>query len=118
MRAADHSKGFSQDNVWLQPPFEALQQRISFGDQWPYPPIQPGKIPNLKAFPLRFLPPSSIHGQAMGSSATPSVNPIAAELEAARPQRTRNDLMRRVRQRRQIQFMIAASYMVDGLVLL
>ena len=54
----------------------------------------------------------------MGSSATPSVNPIAAELEAARPQRTRNDLMRRVRQRRQIQFMIAASYMVDGLVLL
>ena len=54
----------------------------------------------------------------MGSSATPSVNPIAAELEAARPQRTPKELMRRVRQRRQIQIMIAASYMVDGLVLL
>src|SRR6202035_3735405 len=57
-------------------------------------------------------------GQAMGSSATPSVNPIAAELEAARPQRTPKELMRRVRQRRQIQIMIAASYMGDGLVLL
>src|ERR1700759_5145650 len=54
----------------------------------------------------------------MGSSATPSLNPIAAELEAARPQRTPRELMRRVRQRRQIQIMIAASYMVDGLVLL
>jgi len=54
----------------------------------------------------------------MGSSATPSLNPIAAELEAARPRRTPNDLMRRVRQRRQIQIMIAASYMVDGLILL
>jgi diguanylate cyclase (GGDEF)-like protein len=54
----------------------------------------------------------------MGSSATPSVNPSAAELEAARPQRTPKELMRRVRQRRQIQIMIAASYMVDGLVLL
>jgi diguanylate cyclase (GGDEF)-like protein len=54
----------------------------------------------------------------MGSSATPSVNPIAAELAAARPQRTPKELMRRVRQRRQIQIMIAASYMVDALVLL
>src|ERR1700759_840455 len=54
----------------------------------------------------------------MGSSATPSLNPIAAELEAARPQRTPKELMRRVRQRRQIQIMIAASYMVDGLILL
>jgi diguanylate cyclase len=54
----------------------------------------------------------------MGSSATPSVNPIAAELEATRPQRTHQELTRRVRQRRQIQIMIAASYLVDGVVLL
>src|ERR1700748_1140422 len=113
MRAADHSKGFSQDNVWLEPPFEALQQRISFGDQWSSPPIQLGKIPNLKAFPLRFLPPSSIHGQAMGSSATPSLTPIAAELETARPRRTPNDLMRRVRQRRQLPIKIDARYSVE-----
>ena len=54
----------------------------------------------------------------MGSTATPSVNPIAVEAEAARPQRSAKELMRRVRQRRQIQIMIAASYLVDGLVLL
>ena len=54
----------------------------------------------------------------MGSSATPSVNPIAAEIESARPQRTAQQLLRRVKQRRQIQIMIAASYMLDGLVLL
>jgi diguanylate cyclase (GGDEF)-like protein len=53
----------------------------------------------------------------MGSTATPSVT-IAAELEGARPRRTAKDLARRVKQRRQIQLMIAASYVVDGLVLL
>jgi diguanylate cyclase (GGDEF)-like protein len=53
----------------------------------------------------------------MGNSATPSINPVAAEIEAARPQRTAKELMRRVRQRRQIQIMIAASYLVDGLIL-
>jgi diguanylate cyclase (GGDEF)-like protein len=54
----------------------------------------------------------------MDSTATPSLTPIAAELERARPQRTAKELARRARQRRQIQIMIAASYLVDGLVLL
>jgi diguanylate cyclase (GGDEF)-like protein len=54
----------------------------------------------------------------MGSSATPSVTPIAAELEGARPRRTAKELARRARQRRQIQLMIGASYMLDALILL
>jgi diguanylate cyclase (GGDEF)-like protein len=54
----------------------------------------------------------------MGSTATPSVTPIAAELEGMRPRRTANELARRAKQRRQIQMMIAASYMLDALVLL
>jgi diguanylate cyclase (GGDEF)-like protein len=54
----------------------------------------------------------------MGSTATPSVTPIAAELEGMRPRRTANELARRAKQRRQIQVMIAASYMLDALVLL
>jgi diguanylate cyclase len=54
----------------------------------------------------------------MGTTATPSVIPIAADLERARPQRTARDLARRAKQRRDIQFMVAASYMVDALILL
>jgi len=54
----------------------------------------------------------------MDTTATPSVSPIAAEFEGAHPRRTAKDLARRARQRRQIQFMIAASYMLDALVLL
>jgi diguanylate cyclase (GGDEF)-like protein len=54
----------------------------------------------------------------MGSTATPSVTPITAELEGMRPRRTAKDLARRAKQRRQIQFMIAASYMLDALILL
>jgi diguanylate cyclase (GGDEF)-like protein len=54
----------------------------------------------------------------MDTTATPSVTPIAAELDGVRPRRTAKDLARRARQRRQIQFMIAASYMLDALVLL
>ena len=54
----------------------------------------------------------------MGTTATPSVTPILAELERARPQRTARELARRAKQRRQIQFMIAASYMLDALILL
>jgi diguanylate cyclase (GGDEF)-like protein len=54
----------------------------------------------------------------MDTTATPSVTPIAAALEGARPRRTAKDLARRARQRRQIQLMIAASYMLDALVLL
>src|ERR1700756_772562 len=54
----------------------------------------------------------------MGSTATPFLNPIAAELEDVGPKLTAKALSRRARQRRQIQGMIAASYLVDGLILL
>jgi len=54
----------------------------------------------------------------MGSTATPFLNPIAAELEGVGPRPTAKVLSRRAAQRRQIQVMIAASYLVDGLVLL
>ena len=54
----------------------------------------------------------------MGSTATPFLNPIAAELEGVGTRPTAKVLSRRARQRRQIQGMIAASYLVDGLVLL
>jgi len=54
----------------------------------------------------------------MGSTATPFLSPIAAELEVVGPRPTAKVLSRRVRQRRQIQGMIAASYLVDGLILL
>jgi diguanylate cyclase len=54
----------------------------------------------------------------MGTAASPFLNPIAAELESAGPKRTAKALSRRARQRRQIQGMIAASYVVDALVLL
>ncbi len=55
----------------------------------------------------------------MGTAA-PFLNPIAAELEGPGPKPTAAamDLSRRVKQRRQIQAMIAASYLVDGLILL
>ncbi|HTC96656.1 MAG TPA: GGDEF domain-containing protein [Bradyrhizobium sp.] len=54
----------------------------------------------------------------MGSAASPFLNPIAAELEGVGPKPTAKVLSRRVRQRRQIQAMIAASYMLDALILL
>jgi diguanylate cyclase (GGDEF)-like protein len=54
----------------------------------------------------------------MGSTATPSVTSIAAELEGARPRRTAKELARRAKQRRQIQIAVAASYMLDALILL
>src|ERR1700749_4992617 len=54
----------------------------------------------------------------MGSTATPYADPIAADLEDARPQLTPRVLARRARQRPQIQLMIAASYLLDGLILL
>jgi diguanylate cyclase (GGDEF)-like protein len=54
----------------------------------------------------------------MGTVASPFLNPIAAELEGAAPRRTSKALSRRAKQRRQIQGMIAASYLVDALVLL
>jgi diguanylate cyclase len=54
----------------------------------------------------------------MGTAASPFLNPIAAELESGSRKRTAKALARRARQRRQIQGMIAASYVVDALVLL
>ncbi len=54
----------------------------------------------------------------MGTVASPFLNPIAAELESVRPKRTAKALSLRARQRRQIQGMIAASYLIDALVLL
>ena len=54
----------------------------------------------------------------MGTAASPFLNTIAAELEGVGPKRTAKALSRRARQRRQIQGMIAASYVIDALVLL
>jgi diguanylate cyclase (GGDEF)-like protein len=54
----------------------------------------------------------------MGTAAFPFLNPIAAELESVGPTLTAKALSRRAKQRRQIQAMIAASYVLDALVLL
>jgi diguanylate cyclase (GGDEF)-like protein len=54
----------------------------------------------------------------MGTAASPFLHPIAAELEVVGAKPTAKVLSRRARQRRQIQAMIAASYIVDTLVLL
>jgi diguanylate cyclase (GGDEF)-like protein len=54
----------------------------------------------------------------MGTAASSFLNPIAAELEDARPHLTAEALSRRAGQRRQVQAMIAASYLVDAAVLL
>jgi diguanylate cyclase (GGDEF)-like protein len=53
----------------------------------------------------------------MGTTASPFLNPIAAELEGAGPAPTAKVLARRARQRRQIQGMIAISYLIDGGIL-
>ncbi len=54
----------------------------------------------------------------MGTAASSFLNPIAAELEGVGPKPTAKSLARRARQRRQIQVMIGASYVVDALLLL
>jgi diguanylate cyclase len=54
----------------------------------------------------------------MGTTASPFVNPIAAEPESASSRLPAPALSRRARQRRQIQAMIAASYLIDALILL
>jgi diguanylate cyclase len=53
----------------------------------------------------------------MGTTASPFLHPIATELQGAGPRPSAATLARRARQRRQIQVMIAASYLVDALVL-
>jgi diguanylate cyclase (GGDEF)-like protein len=55
----------------------------------------------------------------MGTAASPFLNPIADELEGVGPTKpTADALLRRARQRRQVQGMIGISYVVDALVLL
>ena len=54
----------------------------------------------------------------MGTTASPFLNPIAAEPESASARLPARALSRRARQRRQIQAMIAASYLIDALILL
>src|ERR1700686_718544 len=76
------------------------------------------KIPNLKAFLLRFRRVSSTNGETMGTAASPFLNPIAAELEGVGPKRTAEALSRPARQRRQIQGMSAVGYVIDAGVLL
>ena len=53
----------------------------------------------------------------MGITASPFLNPIAAEPESLGPRPAAEALSRRARQRRQIQGMIAASYLLDALIL-
>ncbi len=54
----------------------------------------------------------------MGTAASSFLNPIAAELDGVGPKPTAKALARRARQRRQMQVMVGASYVVDALVLL
>jgi diguanylate cyclase len=53
----------------------------------------------------------------MATAASPFLNPIAAELEGVGTRLTAKALLRRAKQRREIQAMIAASYVIDALVL-
>jgi len=54
----------------------------------------------------------------MGTVASPFLNPTAAALEGVAPRPTAEARSRRAKQRRQIQGMIATSYVIDALVLL
>jgi diguanylate cyclase len=60
----------------------------------------------------------STNGEIMGTAASLFLNPIAAELDGAGAKPTAKVLLRRAQQRRQIQGMIGASYVVDAAVLL
>ncbi len=54
----------------------------------------------------------------MGTAASPFLNPIAAELEGVGSKPTAKTLSRRAKQRRDIQGMIGASYVIDAFILL
>src|SRR5580692_3534998 len=55
----------------------------------------------------------------MGTAASPFLNPITDELEGVGPTKpTADALLRRARQRRQVQGMIGVSYVIDAVVLL
>lgn len=75
------------------------------------------KIPNLKAFPGRFLPDFT-NGETMAGAASSFLGPIAGALDGDRPKLTAERLALRARQRRQIQAMIAGCYLLDAVVLL
>src|ERR1700722_12438905 len=79
---------------------------------------RPQKIPNLKALPLRFPGLSFTDGEIMGTAASPLLNPIVDALKAGGPKPAAETLLRRARQRRQIQDMIGVSYVIDAAILL
>jgi diguanylate cyclase len=54
----------------------------------------------------------------MGTAGSALLDPISAELEGVGTQRTASELLRRARQRRQIQGMVGVSYVIDALILL
>lgn len=54
----------------------------------------------------------------MGTAASPFLNPIAAEVEGVGSKPTAKTLARRAKQRRDIQGMIGASYVIDAFILL
>ena len=54
----------------------------------------------------------------MGTTASPFLNPIAAEPESPSSRLSARMLSRRAKQRRQIQAMIATSYLIDAIILL
>src|SRR6202012_3381690 len=54
----------------------------------------------------------------MGTAGSALLDPISAELEGVGTQRTASELLRRARQRRQIQGMVGGSYVIDALILL
>jgi diguanylate cyclase (GGDEF)-like protein len=62
--------------------------------------------------------PGSINGETMSTAASSFLNPIAAELDGVGTKPTATTLLRRARQRRQVQGMIAVSYVADAAVLL
>ena len=73
------------------------------------------KIPNLKAFPLRFFA-GTTNGEIMTTAASSFVNP--AELEGVGALLTAKVRARRARQRRQILAMISGSFFIDAGILL
>ena len=78
----------------------------------------PRKDTKPKGFPPRFLELSSIDGETMGTTASPLLNPIAAELDGASPGLTADALARRVKQRRHTLGVQVVSYALGAGVLL
>ena len=80
-------------------------------------PVQ--KIPNLKAFPRRFLRDSIPYGETMGTAASTFPNPCRRRSSIARRSRlTPEVLARRAKQRRQILGHDRHQLLVDACVLL